>query len=55
MFAGIAGGILMLMLHAVQYLVWGAGHGDFLDAVQKTSSVRRVATLSAAGVLVGVA
>ena len=47
--AGLAAGLLMLLLRAVQTLAWGAGTGDYMDAVLRASPWRRVAVLAAAG------
>jgi chloride channel protein, CIC family len=52
--AGLAGALLMELLHAVQHLAWSYRSGDFLDGVERTSSTRRVLVLLAAGLLAGV-
>ena len=50
---GLAAGLLMRLLRAVQALAWGAsGSGDFLNAVQRTGWLRRVLVVLAAGALV---
>lgn len=53
--AGLAGGLLMQLLHAVQHLSWSYGAGDFLDAVRHASVERRLTVLILAGVLVAIA
>ena len=54
--AGLAGGGLMLLLHAVEHLAWPyrPGHDDLLDAIERASAGRRVLVLTIAGVWVGV-
>lgn len=49
---GLAAGLLMQLLHVVQLLAWGKGSGDFLDAVEQTDAMHRVAVVAGAGVLV---
>ncbi len=51
--AGLAGGLLMKLLHAVQHLCYGYTQGHFLDGVERVSGPHRVAILLAAGVLAG--
>lgn len=50
--AGLGGGLLMLLLRAVQHLAWRDQGGTFLDAVRHVGDVRRVLVLLAAAVLV---
>lgn len=52
--AGIAGGLLMLLLRAVQHLAWSYRAGEFLDAVEKADWHRRIAVVVAAGLIAGV-
>ncbi len=51
--AGIAGALLMELLRAVQHLAWSYHSGNFLDAVQRTSSAHRVIVLVIGGVVAG--
>lgn len=52
---GLAGGLLMLLLRAVQHLSWPYRPGeDFLSAVQNATPLRIVAVVTVAGVLAGV-
>lgn len=53
--AGLAGGLFMRLLYAVQDLGWsqGSGTGDFLDDVRRTSAMHRLAVLGIAGVIAG--
>jgi CIC family chloride channel protein len=51
--AGLGGAALLELLHAVQHLAWGYRSGDFLDGVERTSSVHRVLVLAGAGLLAG--
>ena len=51
--AGLGGAALMELLRAVQHLAWSYHSGDFLDAVKRTSSTRRVLVLLVGGVVAG--
>lgn len=51
--AGLAGGLLMKLLHATQDLCYRYSQGDFLSGVEQVSGAHRVAILAAAGVLAG--
>jgi chloride channel protein, CIC family len=52
--AGIATGILMLVLNAIQHLAWPFGaHDTLLEAIQRASPARRVLSLSIAGIWIG--
>jgi chloride channel protein, CIC family len=51
--AGVAGALLMELLRAVQHLAWSYHSGNFLDAVQRTSSGHRVIVLLIGGVVAG--
>jgi H+/Cl- antiporter ClcA len=52
--AGIAGGLLMLLLRAVQHLAWPYRAGDnFLSAVENATPLRIVAVVAAAGLVAG--
>ena len=51
--AGLAGGLLMKLLRAVQHFVWSYSQGEFLHAVQHADSTRRIAVLVAAGLIAG--
>jgi len=51
--AGLGGAALMELLRAVQHLAWSYHSGDFLDAVKRTSSTRRVLVLLLGGVVAG--
>lgn len=53
--AGIGGGLLMLLLHAVQHLAWSYTGGNFLAAVRHATTPRRIEVLAAAGLLVAMA
>jgi H+/Cl- antiporter ClcA len=48
---GLAAGLLMLILRAVQHLCYGYSFGTFLDAVKKASFGRRMLVLLGAGLL----
>ena len=50
--AGFAGGLLMRLLHAIQHFAWSYHAGEFLDAVQRSSTLHRVTALVVAGLLV---
>ncbi len=52
--AGLGAGVLMRLLYVVQQWTWGAGSGDFLAAVQRSSAGYRIGALFAAGAVVGV-
>ncbi len=52
--AGLGGALLMELLRAVQHLAWSYRSGDFLDAVQRTSSAHRVLVLLVGGVVAGI-
>lgn len=49
--AGIAGGLLMRLLHATQQLAYAYHSGSFIDNVAKVSGERRVLVLFLAGVM----
>jgi H+/Cl- antiporter ClcA len=49
---GLAAGLLMDLLRAVQRLSWGPGTNDFLDAVQRSAPLHRLEIVAAAGALV---
>ena len=51
--AGLAAGLLMLLLHAVQHLAWGEGEAGFLRAVEAASPVQRVGVLALGGLVAG--
>jgi CIC family chloride channel protein len=51
--AGLGGAGLIELLRAVQHLAWSYHSGDFLDAVERTSSTRRVLVLLVGGVVAG--
>ncbi len=51
--AGLGGALLMELLRAVQHLAWSYHSGDFLDAVQRASSARRVLVLLVGGLVAG--
>lgn len=52
--AGIAAGLLMVLLHAGQHWAWSYSSGTFLEGVSNGTAARRVGVLLMAGVLVGV-
>ncbi|HET9658200.1 MAG TPA: chloride channel protein [Kineosporiaceae bacterium] len=52
--AGLLGVLMMLVLHAVQWLAFGSADGSYLAAVQHASPVRRVVVLLVAGAVTGV-
>ena len=52
--AGFGGGLLMMLLRAVQHVFWRYSSGDFVDAVQKTSAGWRVGVVCIAGLMVPV-
>jgi H+/Cl- antiporter ClcA len=51
--AGLGGAALIELLRAVQHVAWSYHSGDFLDAVKRTSSTRRVLVLLVGGVVAG--
>lgn len=53
--AGVAGGLLMRLLHAVEALAWPPyrAHPDFLAAVEQVSAHRRLGFLALAALLAG--
>jgi H+/Cl- antiporter ClcA len=51
--AGLGGAALIELLRAVQHLAWSYHSGDFLDAVERTSSARRVLVLLGGGIVAG--
>ena len=53
--AGLAAGLLMALLRAVQHLAWPARGADFLTAVQQAGPAHRVVILAGAGVIVALA
>jgi H+/Cl- antiporter ClcA len=52
--AGLAGGLLMRLLHAAQHLAWSYDAGTFLEAVGRVPPIQRVGVVLAAGALVAV-
>jgi chloride channel protein, CIC family len=52
--AGLAGGLLMRLLHAVEHVAWRYRTGTLLEAISRASASRHVLMLLAAGLLVGV-
>lgn len=52
--AGLAGGVLMQVLHRVEHLAWHFREGTLLDAVSGVSATHRVFILCVAGLLVAV-
>jgi chloride channel protein, CIC family len=53
--AGLFGDLMMLILHVVQHAAFGYHTGDFESAVARSSDVRRVLVLLAAGAFGGIA
>ena len=51
--AGLAGGALMRLLHAVEHLAWHYHEGNLLEATSRTSPSHRVLMLLAAGMVIG--
>ncbi len=51
--AGLAAGLLVLLLHAVQRLAWGEGDAGFLRAVEAASPAQRVGVLALGGLVAG--
>ena len=51
--AGLAGIVLMGILHGLEHLAWDYRSGSFLDGVKHVSAGRRVLVLAIAGVLAG--
>src|SRR5579884_1898099 len=51
--AGLGGGLLMKLLHAVQHISWPYAAGDFQDAVARASTWRHVGVMLAAGLIAG--
>ncbi|HXB15915.1 MAG TPA: chloride channel protein [Solirubrobacteraceae bacterium] len=51
--AGLGAAALILLLRAVQHLAWDYSSGPFLNAVENTSSGRRVIVLTIGGVVAG--
>ncbi|MBV9537306.1 MAG: chloride channel protein [Acidisphaera sp.] len=52
--AGVAAGLLMLLLRATEHLTWSYRSGNLLDAVQHVSPTYRVLALLAAGIVASV-
>ena len=52
--AGLAGGLLMRLLYAVQHLAWQAAPSGLYEGVLKASALQKVLILGGAGVLVAV-
>ena len=50
--AGLGGGLLMILLRAVQHGAWHYASGEFVSAVEKTGWAWRIAVAGCAGVLV---
>ncbi|HUN74955.1 MAG TPA: hypothetical protein VMU40_10605 [Steroidobacteraceae bacterium] len=50
--AGLAAGLLMMLLRAVQRLAWPGYRDNFLQAVQDSSAAHRIGMLLVAGILV---
>jgi len=51
--SGLVGAVCVLVLHAVQHLVFGADAGSFLADVEQSSPARRVLGMTAVGALAG--
>lgn len=51
--AGLAGGLLMKLLKAIQHAAWSYQSGDFLDAVERASPERHILILFCAGLIAG--
>ena len=51
--AGLAGGVMMGLLLAIEHLAWGHGSGDLLAGASEASPTRHVAMLLVAAVIVG--
>jgi chloride channel protein, CIC family len=51
---GLFGAALMLLLHAIEHLVWSYHSGTFLHAVQSVGAAHRVLVVTGAGVIAGV-
>jgi len=51
--AGLAGAVLIELLHAVQHLAWGYDEGSFLHGVEHASDGRRVLILTLGGLVAG--
>jgi len=51
--AGLIGGALMRLLHAVEHIAWRYDAGTLLEAIDHVSPARHVLILLAAGLLVG--
>ncbi len=52
--AGLAGGMLMRLLHGVEHLAWSYETASYFTAVSKSSSERRIGNLLLAGVIVAI-
>jgi CIC family chloride channel protein len=50
---GIAAGLLMRLLRAVQHVAWDYRAGSFFDAVARAPALRTLVVLTAAGLLIG--
>ncbi len=53
--AGLGGGLLMKLLHAVQHACWSYDSGGFVAAAERATAGRRVAVLACAGLFAGLA
>jgi H+/Cl- antiporter ClcA len=51
--AGLAGGLLTLLLHGAQHLAFGYTENSFLFGVERASPARRVVVMAAAGLIAG--
>ena len=52
--AGLAGGVLMRLLHSVEHWAWQYHAGDLLRGIDQTTPTHRVAMLLFAGVIVAI-
>jgi H+/Cl- antiporter ClcA len=52
--AGLAGVLMMVILHAVQHWVYGYSHGSFDTAVRRAAGSRRIVVLTIGGAVTGV-
>lgn len=52
--AGLGGGLLMQLLHAVQHFSWSYHTETFVEAVRRSSAARHVLILLAAGLIAGI-
>ncbi len=52
--AGLGGGLLMKLLHAVQHVSWSYHSGSFLEGVERNPPSRHLIVLACAGLVAGV-